>query len=85
MPFGQSTFLAVMGHGITKRVSYLAVLAATNDRRKADHISDEISIAAASTVGTAASVATVDPLGFSGTAAYCAMLAHEQDMKKSVR
>ena len=80
MAFGQSAVMAVIGSGLVKRGAYLFERATGTPMREADARSDEYAITAAYTIGTATGLATADPVGMAGTAAYAALM--EKDLKE---
>jgi hypothetical protein len=85
MPFGHSGYLAMMSSNVTKRVTFLVAETCGMSRQDADFFSDEVAITANQAVGTAFSIATVDPVGFGLTAAHTAMLENDLARKRAGR
>ena len=79
---GQSGYIAMIGAGVAKRLTFLAAEACGMSRRDADLLSDELSITATTTIGTAISLVTIDPLGASLTVAYVSLLENDLEKKR---
>jgi 6-phosphogluconolactonase (cycloisomerase 2 family) len=83
MPFGQSAFSAFVVGNVTKRLTYLSARHCFGKSpREADLLSDDLSLSAASSVGTMVSVLTLDPVGGALTMGYCNLLASEMESKE---
>lgn len=83
MPFGQAGLMAVMGANLGKRIAFLTAEACGMTRREADLFSDKIAITAGQTLGTAASIVTLDPIGFGLTSAHTALLENDLARKRA--
>jgi len=78
--WGQSALIGVFGSNLVKRGTYLTARAGGATKYEADIRSDEFASSACTTITSAIAVATLDPIGAAGGAAYSALI--ESDLKR---
>jgi hypothetical protein len=80
--FGQSFFLTSISLNMTRRVTFTACRFLGKPLREAAEIADDVAISAASVIGTAAAIVTLDPAGGAASAGYI-VLEHAEAQKRA--